>query len=362
MDIQLSSKSEAELRKLAREIGTSRGLDNDAQEELYGHLEDKTLGYLSGEEGVSEADAVLLTREHFGDPGAFPELGTKAEPFRSPVSLPRRLAAAAVLTLSVGVALVAVNLLLALCLNSDAAIALLDARQISMIWLRPALNAGAILVVLRVWYTRERRGSRVWYQDRSPLWFALVLVALIALRWCIPTVHIDSAALAASHEAFLYSVMKWPRPLYWMFVASQIVLAMLPPLLWVWWADRQTLHLKAVAMAVVAWIGLSLGTVAIVSLPSLTVGYPIYTVGEATSGFGFLTWGESGAAIEEALKDTSRSGSTATSLVMRVEGYRLAMNAISVCIAAVLYLVAGIGTRLVRRYGGIPIRLRPAAR
>jgi len=93
MDSQLSPETETTLRKLAQEIGRSRGLGDDAQEELYGHLEDKTLGYQSGEEGLSEADAVLLTREHFGDPGAFPELGTKAEPFRSPVSLPRRLAA-----------------------------------------------------------------------------------------------------------------------------------------------------------------------------------------------------------------------------------------------------------------------------
>jgi hypothetical protein len=190
----------------------------------------------------------------------------------------------------------------------------------------------------------------------------LAIVALIALRWCIPAVQGDSAALAASHETFLYSVVRMPRPLWWMFVASQYILAMLPPLLWVWWADRHTLRIRAVAAAVAAWLGLSVATVAIVSLPSLMVGYPIYTVSETTSVFSFLTSAESGAAVEDVLKDTSRSDLTYIALVIRIEGYRLVVSAISVCIAAVLYLVVSFAARVVRRYGGIRIRLRPAAR
>src|SRR5262249_9802013 len=35
-------------------------------EELYGHLEDKLIGYLGGEERLTEADAMILVREHFG--------------------------------------------------------------------------------------------------------------------------------------------------------------------------------------------------------------------------------------------------------------------------------------------------------
>jgi hypothetical protein len=362
LDIQLSQETETALRKLAREIGRSRGLGEDTQEELYGHLEDKTLGYLSGEENLSEADAVLLTREHFGDPGAFPELGVKAELFRSSVSLSRRMAAAAVLTLAVSVIFSMANLLIALCLETPSAIALFDARSLSTIWVRLALNAGVIFVVLRIWLARERRGSRVWYQDCSPSGFALMILALIALRWCIPIVHVDSAAFTAYLEAFLYSVVNMPRSLYRAFLASQIVLAMLPALLWVWWADRQTLSIKTVSTAVAAWIGLSIGTVAIVLLPSIVFGYPIYSVGDTTSAFSFMTSAESGAAIDESLKDTSQGGFAATALVMRAEGYRLAASAVYPCVAALLYLVVGFSIRFVRRYGGMRVRLRPAAR
>jgi hypothetical protein len=362
MDKQLSHETEAALRKLAREIGRSRGLGEDTQEELYGHLEDKTLGYLSGEDGITEADAVLLTREHFGDPGAFPELVAEAAPFRSPVSLSRRMAAAAVLTLAVSAVFSMANLLIAFCLEAPSAIVLFDARNLSTIWVRLALNAGVIFVVLRIWLARERRGSRVWYQDCSPSGFALMILALIALRWCIPFVLVDSAAFTAYLEAFLYSVVNMPRSLYRAFLASQIVLAMLPALLWVWWADRQTLDIKAVSTAVLAWIGLGMGTVAVTILPSIVFGYPIYSVGDTSSAFSFLTSAESGAAIDEALKDTSQSGFPAFALVMLTEGYRLAASAVYACVAALLYLGVGFSIRFVRRYGGMKVRLRPAAR
>ncbi len=362
MDKRLSSESETALHVLAREIGRRRRLDNDAVEELYGHLEDKTLGYLSGEENLSEADAVLLTREHFGDPGAFPEPEAKPARFQSPVSLPRRLAALAVLTLAVGIALSAVKLLVALGLQASVSVAIFDGRNLPMISVRLALYVGVVLLVLRMWLARERRGARVWYQDRSPSWFAWMIPSLIALRWCIPEVHIDSAAYTAYQESFLYSIVDMPRPLYMSFLGSLIVLGVLSSLLWVWWADRHAYNVKIVAMALLAWIGFSAATAAITFVPSMICGYPIYLIGDTESAFTFLTSATSGSALDDVLKDTSQGSFAATALALRAEGYKLIAGGFYACVAALLYLVAGAVSRFLRRYGGTMIHLRPAAR
>jgi len=63
----LSPSVQAQIRELAEEIAGAEALSEELRQELAGHIEDKLLGYMRGEETVSEADAFLLAREHFGD-------------------------------------------------------------------------------------------------------------------------------------------------------------------------------------------------------------------------------------------------------------------------------------------------------
>jgi hypothetical protein len=67
MSDSLSSEASAKLRALCGRITEACELGDDIREELFGHLEDKLLAYLSGEEKLSEQDALILVREHFGD-------------------------------------------------------------------------------------------------------------------------------------------------------------------------------------------------------------------------------------------------------------------------------------------------------
>ena len=55
------------LHALCGRITVACELDTEIQEELYSHLEDKLLAYLSGAEKLTEADALILVREHFGN-------------------------------------------------------------------------------------------------------------------------------------------------------------------------------------------------------------------------------------------------------------------------------------------------------
>jgi hypothetical protein len=57
------------IRALCRDLAKRRKLDEATRDELCGHLEDKLSGYLSGEVKITEEDALLLVKAHFGDAG-----------------------------------------------------------------------------------------------------------------------------------------------------------------------------------------------------------------------------------------------------------------------------------------------------
>jgi len=66
MGCELTSEAQEGIERLSYEIAMRRRLDFDGRKEIAGHIEDKVLGYLDGEETLSEDDALLLAREHFG--------------------------------------------------------------------------------------------------------------------------------------------------------------------------------------------------------------------------------------------------------------------------------------------------------
>jgi hypothetical protein len=68
MDEKIGPETEERIRELCRKISVAHNLDEEIQRELFSHMEDKLLAYLSGEEKITEEDAFVLVREHFGDP------------------------------------------------------------------------------------------------------------------------------------------------------------------------------------------------------------------------------------------------------------------------------------------------------
>lgn len=63
-----NQKTAEKIRALCGRISVANNLDEEIQKELYSHLEEKLLAYLSGRERVTEEDAFILVKEHFGDP------------------------------------------------------------------------------------------------------------------------------------------------------------------------------------------------------------------------------------------------------------------------------------------------------
>lgn len=67
MPDKLSEETLRKIRDYCRELADRHELDEEAREEICGHLEDKLAGYLSGEVRPTEEDALVLARAHFGD-------------------------------------------------------------------------------------------------------------------------------------------------------------------------------------------------------------------------------------------------------------------------------------------------------
>jgi len=67
MPEQLSNKAQQKIQRIVDDMIQGGALEEAAGEELRGHLEDKTLAYLTGQQALSEPDALLLAREHLGN-------------------------------------------------------------------------------------------------------------------------------------------------------------------------------------------------------------------------------------------------------------------------------------------------------
>ena len=85
-----------------RKITVAYDIDNDIKEELYGHIEDKLLDYLNGEVKLTEDDAFVLVREHFGNPETVKVLLMEAHEHESQKSSVRELLTNSVLVMSAG--------------------------------------------------------------------------------------------------------------------------------------------------------------------------------------------------------------------------------------------------------------------
>ncbi|MFP6584161.1 MAG: hypothetical protein VCD00_16610, partial [Candidatus Hydrogenedentota bacterium] len=99
-DERISSEIEKQARELCSQISVAHDLDSEIQEGLYTHVEDKLLGYLSGEVPISEDDAIILVREHFGDPRTIKSLMQDVHVEEVIISQARRRAAAVIVTLA----------------------------------------------------------------------------------------------------------------------------------------------------------------------------------------------------------------------------------------------------------------------
>jgi hypothetical protein len=68
MHESISPETIQKLDEAARDLSRKHHIDATACKEVRSHMESKLLGYLSDAEKLTEEDAFVLVREHFGEP------------------------------------------------------------------------------------------------------------------------------------------------------------------------------------------------------------------------------------------------------------------------------------------------------
>jgi hypothetical protein len=235
-------------------IAVSHDLDPEIRAELAGHVEDKLIAYLSGQERISEDDAFILVREHFGDPSRIKSLLQDVHRVDAGVSLTRRVCAIA----TVHFVFITVTSLASAASWSIAAwsnIAEWDARVSAALY--PAIICATALVgtwvywhVLKRWRRREQDGGTNWFQRLPAVKLAAVIAAVLGAHAITPSpsMPFDPGIVVPIPPSIFISLAALP-----VVVACSIYQAGL----WLWWCDTPPRQPRTLTIAALAWMAVA---------------------------------------------------------------------------------------------------------
>lgn len=249
-------------RSLCEQISVAHNLDDDIQEELFTHIEDKMLGYLSGEVPLTEDDAFILVREHFGDIATIKSLLHDVHIEEVTLSQARRRTAVVMMTLLSMVTFSALMSLFTLGLyyfriarmtESEVALAQEDIGLLYGIGNSSAFVSMIVhfaflaLIMLGPWvflYRWKRASGELrnrWFYRWSGAQLTLGVVALLTLNSIIPKFQPMWAYIYTSPG--VYVVMA----LIFLFYAAQCVM-------WIWWCDSAPRSRRNVLNSSLLWL------------------------------------------------------------------------------------------------------------
>ena len=236
---ELGPDTNEKMRALCKKISVAHDLDEEIQEELYSHIEDKLLAYLNGEEAVTEEDAFILVREHFGDPSALKGLLQNVHAVEANISLARRLAAAIIVTSGVTVA--------HYCLTA-AAFGLLSilraaGNYFTVLVIQTLLPVTLTWLLLRYWQRRVSTGHEPWFLKWRPEFLTGTVAILFLLQ-------------SLTSPLLLYTNLDTiPSPMTERLILPITVLSpLLRCMVWFWWCDRPPRRIRAVISTAAVWV------------------------------------------------------------------------------------------------------------
>ncbi len=263
MPEKLTPETEHRIRELCRNISVAHNLDEEIRAELYSHMEDKLLGYLSGEEKVTEDDALLLVKEHFGNPGILKSLLQDVHVAEIHASLFRRagvvLATSLALNYIGSICFVLVYSLLSLFVPGSE-LSRLPERAIPFLgYLLPfILHAGIpvllLWVILTNWKKRMDTGERLWFYTVGVWKF----IAIIAVCIMLPVVllHFMMSTWYSTHSRYIMDIMALGGYSHygWLQV-FQLSIPLIQCVIWLWWLDSRPRQRRPVLIGLLTWIG-----------------------------------------------------------------------------------------------------------
>jgi len=252
MNNPLNDDTQQKARDLARKITVAHDLDPEIQEELYGHIEDKLLAYKSGEERISDEDAFILVREHFGDAKVLRSMFAEVHEAAATLTLGRLIGAACVITLAVAwlcklLALPFQGLALYLIEHGATSGAVMPPVAFLLYHaMVPVLPIGVALAFVH-WRKRLEAGKRPWFYRWSKWDFLRCGTLLFAAIPFTPSFdlvpfHVLSPELAAFEATNMQAAIA-----AWIIQCSVCVA-------WLWWCGAELRRPSTVFYSLGAWM------------------------------------------------------------------------------------------------------------
>jgi hypothetical protein len=234
------------LRAMCAQMAVVQHLDDEIQRELYGHMEDKLLAYLNGEETMTEEDALILVREHFGDPVVVKGLLHAAHPMAAASHFLRRVVAVicveTVFMFFAGIGITAL-LLFVPAMAEDATGSLFLYAALPALCRLPV--AYLIWVTLRFWQGRIDQGHSAWFLE-YPVWLVACIGLIIGgAGLVLPIGHASAAMVTPTIDS------EWTYSSYTLLVSMFFAVWM--GAVWIWWCDRPPRLKRSMASACGVW-------------------------------------------------------------------------------------------------------------
>ena len=276
-----------QIEGFCRQITDAYDFD-DIREELHGHIEDKLLDYLSGEEKLTEDDAFVLVRNHFGNPDNIKELLQKVHGREVKGSLARRIGAVLVAT-------AAVEILISLRMHVVDLMKYIDRFLFSISrdfagntnfpfhplsfftqWFGLIGISLLLWIVLVRWQRKADIGSVPWFQRVKPVVFVALLVGFLMLQMVDPLFqsmqhaengfdarrphhisHPIKPDISIRHYArvFRNSIFFGFRNPFRFRDGYVLVYFILQLLAWLWWCDMPQRRFKSHVYTLGVWSG-----------------------------------------------------------------------------------------------------------
>ncbi|MFA6471043.1 MAG: hypothetical protein WCU00_03295 [Candidatus Latescibacterota bacterium] len=267
MPDNLSSETSEKIRALCRKISVANNIDEEIQEELYSHMEDKFLGYLSGEEKITEDDAFILVREHFGDPEHIRFLMKEVHKVDTQISFFRKLGAIYIATSAVDLFSGYINKLFQLALvwmfNVQHIRDTIGSFYCASVFLSAIIFISILGFIVHRWKMNSEKGIRNWFDVLNPFIF-IGLVLFFIISPAINSIFWSGRGIAAPiFDLLLKSGVGFSKsgPNYFVENLMQVQAYIsgffseaLICMIWLWWFDRPVKRNLSILIGFMSWL------------------------------------------------------------------------------------------------------------
>ncbi len=239
MHSEFSEETQHRITGLCSKISVANHLNDEIREELHGHIADKMEAYLDGSEVITEDDAFVLVREHFGNPEVIRSMYEVAEPVAATENMLKRFAAAiitSVLLFSLGSYVF--QLFLSALIKMTSYYGISDVIVFGI----PALTTHLLFVlvfalILAHWKNQMTHGEQPWFLRIKPYILIGLIIFSTIMLWAIQNMTQRLIPQSSSFSNYTHAAA--------IFIQCIIL---------IWWMDNNSKRFLNIFMGFLAWM------------------------------------------------------------------------------------------------------------